>query len=124
MLGKPFDGDLPAQLAAEVSNGRLAELFDLLSDQSRAGILYALLEAGELSASDLTAWTGEPPHRASDALRALRTARVVNSRRTGESVTYLLGGDHVRRLLEVAASASETRRLWQMRGLDAGTRSA
>lgn len=121
MLGEPSEGELPAGLAAEISSGRLAELFDLLSDQSRAGILYALLEAGELSVSDLTEWTGDPPHRASDALRVLRTARVVNSRRSGESVTYHLGGDHVRRLLEVAASAVESRRLWQLRHMEAGS---
>lgn len=102
----------------------VAELFGLLSDQARAEILYALLEAGELSDADLTASSGVSPHRIPDALRTLRSARVVNSRKAGESVMYNLCGDHVRKLLEVAGTAGASRRVWQMPGLDAGSRSA
>lgn len=118
MAGERSGGsEFRVDASPRVESGRLAELFGLLSDPSRAGILYALLEAGELSAEDLTNWTGVSSHRATDALRVLRTARVVNSRRDGEAVLYGLGGDHVRRLLEVASTAAEGRRLWQLRAV-------
>lgn len=109
---------------SEVDLGRVAELFGLLSDQSRAGILYALLEGGELSLPELTAWTGVSAHRISEALRILRTARVVNSRKSAEVVLYSLGGEQVRKLLEVAARAAATRRLGLLRNLDTGSRPA
>lgn len=119
MLGD--GGFLPHAGAPGEQSGRLAELFGLLSDSSKAGILYALLEAGELSADALTAWTGLPPHRAADDLRALRSARVVNSRREGDGVLYHLQGDDIRRLLEVAGRQIGPRRPWQARSV-AGAR--
>ncbi|HEX2052765.1 MAG TPA: transcriptional regulator [Actinomycetota bacterium] len=107
---------------ASGTSGRLAELFGLLADHSRAGIVYALLEAGELSAEDLSAWTGVSPHRAYDALRVLRTARVVASRKAGDGVVYQLEGDGVRRLLEMAGRPVSPRRPWQLRAAGSGIR--
>ncbi len=124
MIGDERGGEALGRPHSEVDIGRVAELFGLLSDQSRAGILYALLEGGELSLAELTAWTGVSGHRISEALRILRTARVVNTRKSGEAVLYSLGGEQVRKLLEVAASAAATRRLWLMRNLDTGSRPA
>lgn len=111
----------PAAGAPAPDSGRVAELFGLLSDSSKAGILYALLEAGEVSADDLTLLTGLPPDRAADELRSLRTARVVNSRSTQGGVLYELQGDDVRRLLEVAGRQIAPRRPWQTRSV-AGAR--
>jgi DNA-binding transcriptional ArsR family regulator len=107
-----------------IESGRVAELFGLLSEQSRAGILYALLKAGELSTEQLTEWTGVPHPRVQEALRVLRAARVVSSRRAGEAVIYGLRGDQIRKLLEVAGAAGEARKLWQLRGVAAGTPTA
>jgi DNA-binding transcriptional ArsR family regulator len=117
-------GEDPLGPHTQVDIGRVAELFGLMSDQTRAGILYALLEAGELSLAELAAWTGVPANRSAEAIRVLRTARVVTSRKSSDSVLYSLGGDQVRRLLEVAARAAATRRLWLLRNLDAGSRPA
>ncbi|CAN5865903.1 hypothetical protein BH23ACT12_BH23ACT12_18080 [soil metagenome] len=102
VLGHPEEG---------VESGRLAELFGLLSDSARAGILYALLEAGDLRVEDLTAWTGVSGPRVADSLRVLRTARVVTSRKSGDSVVYSISSDRVRRLLEVASRSAAGRRL-------------
>jgi DNA-binding transcriptional ArsR family regulator len=124
MTGPDRDSQEPPHPRTQVDIGRVAELFGLLSDQSRAGILYALLEAGELSLPELTAWTGVPAHRGVEAIRILRNARVVTSRKSDGAVLYGLGGDQVRKLLETAASAAATRRLWLLRNLDAGSRSA
>ena len=118
MVGDGTDAGVAGYASEVIESGRLAELFGLLSDPSRAGILYALLEAGDLSLEDLTGWTGVSSARASEALRVLRNARVVNSRKLGESVVYSLSGTLVRRLLEVASRSAAGGRL-RLKGLDA-----
>lgn len=122
MVGDGSGAEVLGRPAGGVESGRLAELFGLLSDSARAGILYALLEAGDLSIEDLTTWTGVSVARVTDALRVLRTARVVTSRKTADSVVYSISGDRVRRLLEVASRSAADRRI-RLRGVDA-TRSA
>lgn len=86
--------------------GRVAELFDLLGDSYRVAMLYALLEAGELSVEELAAGAGVPVARASHAMRLLRTARVVHSRKTERAVYYNIHGQNIRMLLELAGSAT------------------
>lgn len=80
---------------------RLAQLFRLLSDANRARLLYALLDTGELCVCDLAAATGCPETNVSHALRLLRTAGVVQSRRDGRTIHYSLDDAHVRRLLDL-----------------------
>jgi len=82
--------------------GTLAQLFRLLGDPNRTRILYALLEAGELCVCDLAAVVEVPESTASQALRLLRTARVVDSRRSGRMVFYRLADAHVRMLLDLS----------------------
>lgn len=117
MAGDGSGVDVLGHPAGGIESGRLAELFGLLSDPARAGILYALLEAGPLSLDDLTTWTGAPSNRVADALRVLRSARVVTSRKSGKAVVYSLAGDRVGKLLEVASRSAAGRRL-RLRGLD------
>lgn len=88
-------------------SGRVAELFRLLGDKTRTSILYALLDAGELSVSELAAAAGVTEAAASHSLRPLRTSRVVRSRREGRTVIYSLQDRHVRMLLDLAGIAGE-----------------
>lgn len=81
---------------------RMAALFRLLGDRSRTRILSALAVAGELCVCDIAAATGVPETSVSQALRLLRTAGVVRSRREGRMIYYRLDDDHVRFLLEVS----------------------
>lgn len=81
----------------------ITELFRLLGDGTRVRILYALVEAGELCVCDLAAVVGVPETSVSHALRLLRTAGVVRSRRDGRMVYYSLHDAHVRLLLDVSA---------------------
>ena len=81
---------------------RLAGLFRLLGDRSRARILLALAEAGELCVCDIAAAVEVPETSVSQALRLLRTAGVVRSRRDGRMVWYRLDDDHVRLLLDLS----------------------
>jgi ArsR family transcriptional regulator, lead/cadmium/zinc/bismuth-responsive transcriptional repressor len=86
--------------AAEAT--RLADLFRLLGDPTRAQLLYALLEAGELCVCDLTETVEVSDTAVSHALRLLRTAGIVASRRAGRMIYYRLADAHVRMLLDLS----------------------
>jgi DNA-binding transcriptional ArsR family regulator len=64
-------------------------------------LLYALLEAGELCVCDLAATIDATVTTVSQALRLLRTAGVVGSRRDGRTLHYRLDDAHVRMLLDL-----------------------
>ncbi len=81
---------------------QLTQLFRLLGDTTRARLLYALLEAGELCVCDLSAATATPETNVSHALRLLRTAGIVKARRDGRMMFYSLDDAHVRMLLDVS----------------------
>lgn len=91
-----------AQLLPEEELDGLTQLFRLLGDMTRARLLYALLEAGELCVCDLSAATGTPETNVSHALRLLRTAGIVKARRAGRMMHYSLDDSHVRMLLDVS----------------------
>lgn len=81
---------------------RLAELFRLLGDPTRARLLYALLEAGELCVCDLSDAVEVSDTAVSHALRLLRTAGIVAGRRSGRMIYYRLADAHVRLLLDLS----------------------
>jgi len=81
---------------------RLADLFKLLGDPTRARILYALVEAGELCVCDIAETVSVPESTVSHALRLLRTAGVVRARRDGRMMHYSLHDAHVRKLLDLS----------------------
>lgn len=80
---------------------RVAAVFKLLGDPTRASLLYALLETGELCVCDLAAAAGVAEATVSQALRLLRTTGVVAGRRQGRLVYYRLADAHVRMLLDL-----------------------
>ncbi|GGP97101.1 ArsR/SmtB family transcription factor [Streptosporangium pseudovulgare] len=88
-------------LSAEEAT-RLAELFRLLGDPTRARLLYALLDAGELCVCELTETVEVSDTAVSHALRLLRTSGVVAARRAGRMVYYRLADLHVRMLLDLS----------------------
>ncbi len=81
---------------------QLAARFQLLSDGSRLRMVYALLEAGELSVGDLATVVGSSESATSHQLRQLRLAGLVRSRKAGRVVFYRVADTHVRLLLDVA----------------------
>lgn len=87
---------LPEQDLAQVS-----AVFKLLGDPTRAKLLYALLEAGELCVCDLAASTGTLEATVSQSLRMLRASQVVTARRQGRLMYYRLADAHVRMLLDL-----------------------
>jgi len=98
----------PDKVAQVVANSpdpgelsRLTGVFKLLGDPTRARLLYALLEAGELCVCDLAAATGTLEATVSQSLRLLRASGVVSGRRQGRNVFYRLSDAHIRMLLDV-----------------------
>jgi ArsR family transcriptional regulator, lead/cadmium/zinc/bismuth-responsive transcriptional repressor len=78
---------------------RTAETFQLLSDPTRAGIVYALaLE--ELCVCDVAAVSGLSMSAASHQLKRLRDRGVVTHRKEGRLAYYRLSDDRLRALLE------------------------
>ena len=90
------------RLVTSEEAGDLAALFRLLGDPTRARLLYALLEAGELCVCDLAATVDVSEPAVSHALRLLRTAGIVRNRRDGRMMYYRLDDAHVRLLLDVS----------------------
>src|ERR1700750_1898402 len=91
---------VPSIDAAEAA--ALAESFKLLGEPTRARILYALLEHGELNVTDLAEVVEVPETSVSHALRLLRTAGIVRKRRAGRMIFYALDDAHVRLVLELS----------------------
>jgi ArsR family transcriptional regulator, lead/cadmium/zinc/bismuth-responsive transcriptional repressor len=81
---------------------KTADLFRLLGDPTRVSILMALLEGGELCVCDLSATIDVAENVVSQALRLLRTADVVRTRRDGRRIHYRLADAHVRMLLDLS----------------------
>ncbi len=71
--------------------GRLVSLLSLLADPVRARILYALDEVEELCVGDLALALGATEDSVGYALRLLRTAGLVTTRKSGRVVFYRLG---------------------------------
>jgi DNA-binding transcriptional ArsR family regulator len=79
---------------------RLAGTLSLLSEPTRLRILYALDHVGELCVGDLAIALGVGEDTASYALRLLRTAGLVSTRKQGRVVYYRLSADFPEPLLE------------------------
>jgi DNA-binding transcriptional ArsR family regulator len=80
----------------------LAERFQLLADPVRLRMVYALVDAGELSVGDLAAVVEASESGTSHQLRQLRLAGLVRTRKAGRVVFYRVADTHVRLLLDVA----------------------
>ncbi len=76
----------------------IADLFRLLGDPSRLGIVYACL--GEsMSAGDIARMLNISPSLTSHHLRLLKAARLVRSKRKGKQIFYTAADAHIRRIL-------------------------
>jgi ArsR family transcriptional regulator len=84
----------------------IADLFGLLSDETRLRILYALARE-ELCVCDLAQVAGRSIPAVSHQLGALRRLRVVTYRSEGKLAYYRLASQGVRRLLRDASRRGE-----------------
>lgn len=80
---------------------RLAKLLGLLSDPVRARLLFALVSVDELCVGDLAMALGDVTEdQVSYALKLLRTANLVQTRREGRVINYRLADGFPHQLLE------------------------
>ena len=90
----PVDADRVAAARSRLPDveeaSRLAGLFGLLADQTRARILYALDLVDELCVGDLALALDATEDAVGYALRVLRTAGLVSTRKDGRVVYYRL----------------------------------
>ncbi|MBF6439592.1 ArsR/SmtB family transcription factor [Nocardia cyriacigeorgica] len=82
------------------------EVFRMLADATRVQVLWALADA-ELSVNELADYVGKPAPSVSQHLAKLRMARLVRTRRSGTTVYYSIGNDHVRQLITDAIHNAE-----------------
>ena len=87
------------ELPEERATRRVAEVFGVLSDPTRARIVYAL-SVEELCVCDVAAVAGLSVSAASHQLKRLRDSGVVDYRKEGRLAFYSLVDDHVRGLME------------------------
>ena len=73
----------------------LAELFHLLGERSRLGIVLACLER-PMAVGEIAASLGLSPSLVSHHLRLLRAARLLRGERRGKQVFYTAADEHVR----------------------------
>jgi DNA-binding transcriptional ArsR family regulator len=78
----------------------LAELFKVFGDSTRVRILSAL-SFHELCVNDLSVLLGMTQSAISHQLKALRTAKLVRSRKDGKVVYYSLDDEHVNAILAI-----------------------
>lgn len=92
--GHPVDPDRVAAARARLIDveeaGRLAGLLGLLADPVRLRILYALDLIDELCVGDISLALGATEDAVGYALRLLRTAGLVSTRKQGRVVYYRL----------------------------------
>ena len=76
----------------------LAELFKMFADSTRIKILYDLFD-GERNVTEICEDIEMNQSAVSHQLKALKTAKLVKSRREGKSVKYSLDDDHVKTII-------------------------
>ena len=87
----------------------LAEVFHLMGDPSRLGILMLIMDDAH-SVGEIAATTGHSLSLVSHHLRLLRARRLVRAERRGKQVFYALDDAHVRSVLrDMAAHMREER---------------
>ncbi|WP_313404823.1 metalloregulator ArsR/SmtB family transcription factor [Aeromicrobium sp.] len=74
------------------------EVFRMLSDGTRLTLLWCLLER-EMSVGELAGTVDKSPAAVSQHLAKLRLARLVQTRRAGNTIYYRLDSDHARQLV-------------------------
>lgn len=90
-----------SQMGGGETISRVADLFKVLGDPTRARILCAL-SISELCVCDLSCILDMSQSAVSHQLRILKQARIVKNRRSGKVVYYTLDDDHVNNLFSTA----------------------
>jgi DNA-binding transcriptional ArsR family regulator len=93
-----MNADRSARLPSAEDVDLAVEVFRMLSDPTRVLLLWCLRE-GELSVGELASVVGKSPASVSQHLAKLRLARLVQTRRDGNTIFYRLDSEHARQLV-------------------------
>jgi ArsR family transcriptional regulator, lead/cadmium/zinc/bismuth-responsive transcriptional repressor len=85
----------------------MANMFKVLSDQTRMNVAFALCQENELCVCDVANIIGSSMATASHHLRTLKKLNLVKYRKEGKLVFYAMADDHVRLLIELASTHSK-----------------
>jgi ArsR family transcriptional regulator len=91
---------------SEVAVRELAQVFKLLSDETRLRILFYLAQHNELHVTDLCQRLGQSQPAVSHHLALLRVSGLIESRREGKHNFYSVRTDHFGELLVSLFSAT------------------
>lgn len=106
---KVDDGDVALDVMPPVSEQAvrdLAQVFKLLSDETRLRILLYLAQNTELHVTDLCTRLGQSQPAVSHHLALLRVSGLIESRREGKHNFYSVRTDHFAELLVTLFSAT------------------
>lgn len=95
---KEIVDDVRAKMSPKEEYIKMAVLFKLCGDGTRAQLLHALLFR-ELCVCDLAELLGVTKSAVSHQLKALRLANLIKFRREGQNVYYSLADEHVRAII-------------------------
>ena len=76
----------------------LADLFKMFSDSTRIKILYDLFD-GEKNVTEICEDIEMNQSAVSHQLKALKTSKLIKSRRDGKAIYYSLDDDHVKTII-------------------------
>jgi DNA-binding transcriptional ArsR family regulator len=85
-------------IATDARAIELADLFRLMGDASRLRIIFACM-AGPISSGAIATGLELSPSLVSHHLRLLRAPRILEARRQGKQVFYMVAGEHIRRMI-------------------------
>ena len=83
---------------SEIELLELADLFKMFADSTRIKILYDLFD-GERNVTEICEDIEMNQSAVSHQLKALKTAKLIKSRREGKSIKYSLDDDHVKTII-------------------------
>lgn len=89
-------------IANDPSVGKVAAMFKVLADDTRAKIAYALCQETELCVCDVANVVGATMATASHHLRLLKSLGLAKFRKEGKLAFYSLEDDHVKQLILLA----------------------
>jgi len=93
-----MNADMNTELPSQEELDLAVEVFRMLSDGTRLSLLWCLRDE-ELSVGELAVRVGKAPAAVSQHLAKLRLARLVQTRRDGNTIYYRLENDHARQLV-------------------------
>ena len=90
-----------------VKYNEIAEILRVLAHPVRLCIVNGLLEKGQCNVGNMQACLGIPQSTVSQHLQKLRTARIIEGKRTGLEINYSICNREVANLMDLLLNSNE-----------------